>query len=116
MYNKKQGSVLYCAHSAYTQDTAQDLAMYLHACAGYPVLTTWTRAIGNGNFCSWPHLSAATGPKWIRRNLPKGIETTMGHMKAIRSGTRSTKNTKNKPTNEVEDVVDDEEEPDLGPP
>jgi hypothetical protein len=42
MYNKKQDPVLYCAHSAYTQDTAQDLAMYLHACAGYPVLTTWT--------------------------------------------------------------------------
>jgi hypothetical protein len=40
----------------------------------------------------------------------------MGYMKAIRSGTRSTKNTKNKPTIEVEDVVDDDEEPDLGPP
>jgi hypothetical protein len=39
MYNKKQDPVLYCAHLAYTQDTAQDLAMYLHACAGYPVLT-----------------------------------------------------------------------------
>jgi hypothetical protein len=40
----------------------------------------------------------------------------MGHMKAIRSGTRSTKNTKNKPTIEVEDVINDDEEPDLGPP
>jgi hypothetical protein len=56
------------------------------------------------------------GPKWIRRNLPKSTETTMGHMKAIRAGTQSTKNTKDKPTIEVEDVVDDDEEPDLGPP
>jgi hypothetical protein len=98
IYNKKQDPVLYCAHSAYTQDTAQDLAMYLHACAGYPVLTRWTRAIANGNYRSWPHLSAAMGPKCIRRNLPKSIENTMGHMKVIRSGTRSTKTTKNKQT------------------
>jgi hypothetical protein len=112
----KKDPVLYCAHSAYTQDIAQDLAMYLHACAGYPVLTTWTRAISNGNYRSWPNLSGATGPKWIRRHLPKSIETTMGHMKAIRSGTQSTKNTKNKPRIEVEDVVDNNEEPDFEPP
>jgi hypothetical protein len=37
-------------------------------------------------------------------------------MKAIHSGTRSTKNTKNKPAIEVDDVVDDDEEPALGPP
>jgi hypothetical protein len=114
IYNQKQDPVLYCSHLANTQDTAQDLAMYLHACAGDPVLTTWTRAIANGNYQSWPHLSAATGPKWVRRNLPKSMETTMGHMKAI-PGTRSTKTTKNKQAIEVEDVVDDNEEPDLGP-
>jgi hypothetical protein len=116
MYNKTKDPVLYFAHSAYTQDTAQDLAMYLHACTGYPVLTTWTRAISNGNYRSWPNLSAATGPKWIRRHQPKSIETTMGHMKAICSGARSTKNTKSKPSIEVEDVVDNNEEPDLKPP
>jgi hypothetical protein len=33
-------------------DIAQDLAMYLHACAGYPVVTTWCQAIANGNYCS----------------------------------------------------------------
>jgi len=102
---KSKDPVLYCANSAYTQDTAQDLAMYLHACAGYPVVATWCQAIANGNYCSWPHLSASTGPKWVQKHLPKSIETTMGHMKAIRSGTRSTKNKNNQPIEvEAEDV------------
>lgn len=115
---KSKDPVLYCANSAYTQDTAQDLAMYLHACAGYPVVATWCQAIANGNYRSWPHLSASTGPKWVRKNLPKSIETTMGHMKAIRSGTRSTKNKDNRPIEvEAEDVVDDaDQEPDLEKP
>jgi hypothetical protein len=50
MNTKKKDPVLYCANSAYTQDTAQDLALYLHACAGYPVFATWCQAIANGNY------------------------------------------------------------------
>ena len=33
------------AMSAYNQKNAKDLAMYLHACAGYPVISTWAKAI-----------------------------------------------------------------------
>ena len=32
--------VIHCANSAYTQSTMTDLAQYLHACAGYPVIET----------------------------------------------------------------------------
>lgn len=31
--------------SAYNRKNAKELAMYLHACAGYPVRSTWTKAI-----------------------------------------------------------------------
>jgi hypothetical protein len=90
--------------------------MYLHACAGYPVLITWIRAITNGNYRSWPNI---LGPKWVKKHLPKSIETTMGHMKAIRSGTRSTKSKhKSSQPVTVEDVdaSDDDEEPELEAP
>jgi hypothetical protein len=118
MNNKKKDPVLYCANSAYTQDTAQDLAMHLHACAGYPVVATWCQAIANGNYRSWPSLPASTGPKWVRKHLPKIIESTMGHMKAIHSGTRSTKDKNKQPIKvAVEDVIDaDDEAPELERP
>jgi hypothetical protein len=118
MNTKKKDPVLYRANSAYTQDTAQDLAMYLHACAGYPIIATWCKAIENGNYRSWPNLSASTGPKWVRKYLPKSIETTMIHMKAICSGTRSTKDKNRQPVKvAVEDVIDDNDEaPELARP
>ena len=43
------------------------------------------------NYRSWPNLSAIKGPTWVKNNLPKSLATTMGHMKAVRQGTRSTK-------------------------
>ena len=114
---KHKNPILHSANSAYTQDTTQDLAMYLHACAGYPVVETWCQAIAQGNYRSWPHLSAATGPKFIRKHLPKSIATTMGHMKAIRSGTRSTRSKPSTPPPVVETVTDgDDNNPDLEPP
>ena len=40
---------VYCAYTAYTQPTLEALAIYLHACAGFPVTKTWCQAIGKGN-------------------------------------------------------------------
>jgi hypothetical protein len=111
MDTKKKDPALYCANSAYTQDTAQDLAMYLHAYTGYPIIATWCKAIAIGNYRSWSNLSASAGPKWVQKHLPKSIETTMGHMKAIRSGTRSTKDKNKQPIKvAVEDVIDDDDD------
>ena len=63
--------VIHCANSAYTQSTMTDLAQYLHACAGYPVIETWCRAIQAGKYQSWPQLSAHKSPSWVRKHLPK---------------------------------------------
>ena len=42
---KKVPDINHIALSAYNQKTAEDLAKYLHACAGYPVKETWVKAI-----------------------------------------------------------------------
>ena len=81
--HRKVEPALYCARTVYTQETEQDLTMYRHACAGYPVIKTWIKAIAAGNYCSWPNLSAANGPRWAKKNLPKSLATTMGKMKAV---------------------------------
>ena len=74
-------------NSAYQQRSKEDLAKFLHGCAGYPVITLFIAAILLGTYASWPGLD----PKLIRKYLEKSDETTMGHMKATRMGTRSTK-------------------------
>ena len=111
---------VYCAWTAYTQPTLEALAIYLHSCAGWPVTETWCAAIANGNYSSWPHLSKFTGPTWIRKHLPKSRETTMGHMKAIRSNTRpTTRSTTKAKNNDEKDITKDEDDgsvPVLAPP
>ena len=47
-YNNK-APIIYCTKTAYKQDESQDLAIYLHVCVGFPVITTWIVAIKNGN-------------------------------------------------------------------
>ena len=79
-----------CALSAYTQPTLEALAIYLHSCASWPVAETWCNAIAKGNYSSWPHLSKCIGLAWVRKHVPTSKQTTMGHMKAIRSNTRPT--------------------------
>ena len=92
---KKVPDINHIALSAYNQKTAEDLAKYLHACAGYPVKETWVKAIAKGYYSTWPKLDRFKGPQWIMKHLPKSIITTMGHMKATRQGIRSTKKNNN---------------------
>ena len=33
------------------------LVRYIHAAAGFPIWSTWLKAIKNGNFNSWPGLT-----------------------------------------------------------
>ena len=100
---------VYCALSAYSQPSLEALAIYLHACAGWPVTETWCTAIANGNYSSWPHLSKFTGPTWIRKHLPKSKETTMGHMKAVRSNTRPTTRSTTKENDTSSETKDEDD-------
>ena len=44
-------------HSAYDLPSIEDLVRYMHAAAGFPVKSTWFKAIKKGNFESWPGLN-----------------------------------------------------------
>ena len=74
------------AHSAYAQRSIPGLMQFLHACAGFPTVATWTKAIDRGHYLGWPGLTASRVRKW----LPESEETVMGHQQLIRQGVRST--------------------------
>ena len=103
---KLLNEVNHLALSAYNQKNAKDLVEFLHACAGYPVIETWIKAIKKGYYSSWPKLDRFKGPQWVAKHLSKSIITTMGHMKATREGIRSTK----KKEDETDEIIDDKTE------
>ena len=75
------------ACSTYEMKTKADLVQYLHRCAFSPVVHTWTKAIDAGYFATWPGLTS----ELVRKNLPKLLATTKGHLKQDRHNIHSTK-------------------------
>ena len=67
--------------------TKQELANYLHACCFSPTISTFVRAIRNGNFITWPGLDQ----KLIERHLLQSTATAKGHLDQERQGLQSTK-------------------------
>ena len=59
----------------------------MHAVCGYPVKSTWIKAIQAGNFVGWPLLTAQN----VRKYYPETVETPKGHMAQTRKNVRSTK-------------------------
>jgi hypothetical protein len=59
---------------------------FLHACCGSPTISTWTKAIDNNQFTTWPGLTSAA----VRNFLPTSIATIKGHMNRTRKNVRST--------------------------
>jgi hypothetical protein len=74
------------ANSAYHTTNLIDHVMFLHAACGYPVPSTWTRAIDRGHFATWPGLSA----NLVRKHLPKALATTQGHQHQQRQNIQAT--------------------------
>ncbi len=59
----------------------------MHAACGYPVKSTWIKAIKAGNFVGWPVLA-----KWnINKYYPDMAKTPKGHLNQTRKNVRSTK-------------------------
>ena len=59
----------------------------MHVAAGFPVRSTWLKAIKNGNFNSWPVLTYNNAAKYC----PQSMETIKGHLVQSSQGFRSTK-------------------------
>ena len=63
------------------------LVRYMHVAAGFPVRSTWLKAIKNGNFNSWPGLTYNNAAKYC----PQSMEKIKEHMVQSSQGVRSTK-------------------------
>ena len=59
----------------------------MHAACGYPVKSTWLKAIRNENYAGWPLLTVEN----INKHYPETDETPMGHLNQTRANVRSTK-------------------------
>ena len=68
------------------KETHRDLARYLHASCFSPVNSTWTRAIKNNHFQSWPGLTQ----RLVDKHLPLSTATVRGHLHKQRQNLQST--------------------------
>ena len=73
--------------SVYDLPRVRELIRYFCAAAGYPVRSTWLKAIGSGNYYTWTGLTLANATKY----LPFPTATIMGHLDQKRQGVPYTK-------------------------
>ena len=76
----------FLANNVYYCENTQQLIEFYHATLGYPVVSTWTKAISAGYFQGWPGLTSTR----VRRFIKVSSDTDMGHMDQQRQGTRPT--------------------------
>eukprot|EP00804_Cyclotella_cryptica_P019513 CCRYP_006650-RA/>CCRYP_006650-RA protein AED:0.36 eAED:0.36 QI:0/-1/0/1/-1/1/1/0/427 len=85
--SKKARTVLSQAHSVYDLPSTEQAIKWMHAVCGYPVKSTWLKAVQAGNFIGWPLLTA----KNVQKYYPDSAETPQGHLNQTRKNVRSTK-------------------------
>ena len=90
--SKKAKKALRQANSVYDLPSIEQAIKWMHAVCGYPVKSTWLKAIKAGNFIGWPLLTTAN----VKKYYPETDETHKGHMNQARKNVRSTK-VKSKP-------------------
>jgi hypothetical protein len=105
--------VLHSASSAYHQPNQETLVHFLHASAGNPIPSTWTAAIDNNQYTTWPGLTSAL----VRKHLPKSEITVKAHIQQQRCNLRSTKSkpsaTTLTPDNATSDFAPSSDSPNL---
>jgi hypothetical protein len=74
-------------HNVYELPSIEWTVRYLHAAAGHPPEDTWAKAVGRGNYNSWPLIDT----KNVRKYFPESEETQLGHMRGQRQGVQSTR-------------------------
>ena len=73
--------------SAINKHSAAERVAFLHACAGYPALSTWCKAIDAGHYATWPNLTS----ELVRKHPPQSKPMVKGHLDQQRQGIQSTK-------------------------
>jgi len=77
----------FLANSIYECETTGQLIHFYHATMGFPVTSTWCKAIDAGYFRGWPDLTS----KRVRHFIKVIEETEMGHMDQTKVGIRPTR-------------------------
>ena len=85
--SKKAWHALEKANSVYNLPSTEQGIKWMHAVCGYPVKSTWLKAIAAGNFIGWPLLNVRN----VKKYYPETTETPKGHMNQTRKNVRSTK-------------------------
>ena len=75
------------ANSVYDLPSTEQAIKWMHAVCGYPVKSTWVKAVQAGNFVGWPMLNVRN----VKKYYPETSETPKGHMAQTRKNVRSTK-------------------------
>jgi hypothetical protein len=85
--SKQVQQALRQANSVYDLPLTEQAIKWMHAVCGYPVKSTWLKAITAGNHVSWPMLHECNVQKFYR----KTIETAKGCLNQTKKNVRSTK-------------------------
>eukprot|EP00804_Cyclotella_cryptica_P000999 CCRYP_012348-RA/>CCRYP_012348-RA protein AED:0.11 eAED:0.11 QI:0/0/0/1/1/1/3/0/1327 len=85
--SKKAQQTLRHANSVYDLPSTEQAIRWMHAVCGYPVKSTWLKAVQAGNFIGWPLLTSRN----IQKYFPESVETPKGHLNQSRKNVRSTK-------------------------
>ncbi len=85
--SKQAWKVLRHANSIYDLPSTKQAIKWMHAVCGYPVKSTWLKAIKAGNYVGWPMLTERN----VQKYYPKTIKTAKGHLNWTRKNVQSTK-------------------------
>jgi hypothetical protein len=84
--NPQMPTTRHQALSAYHTTNQVNLITFLRAACGSPMPSTWTKAIDNSHFATWPGLTS----NLVRKQLPKSMATSKGHLNQHQKNVRST--------------------------
>ncbi len=85
--SKQARKALQQANSVYDLPLTEQAIKWMHAVCGYPVKSTWLKAIKEGNYVGWLMLNERN----VQKYYPETIETPKGHLDQMRKNVRSTK-------------------------
>ena len=75
------------ANSVYDLPFTEQALKWMHVVYGYPVKSTWLKAVQAGNFVGWPLLT----PHNVQKFYPETVKTPKGCLNQTRKNIRSTK-------------------------
>ncbi len=85
--SKQAQKCLRQANSVYDLPSTEQAIKWMHAVCGYPVKSTWLKAIKAGNYIGWPMLTEHN----VNKYYPETSEMSKGRMNQMCKNVRSTK-------------------------